>query len=105
MTLWKDGLDYKQKPIRYQSRAEKADRRWLDSPGGRERKENLEWASDHCHGQFRVVIVEAKDLLAEQREIATAHAQPNMLGRITSLDRETGEFTADITGMPAGASP
>lgn len=104
MTLWEDGLDYKQKPITYRSRAEKADRSWLDSPGGRERKENLEWAADHCAGEFRVVIVKAKDLLADPREIAEAYAQPNMLGRITSLDRDTGEFTAEITGLPASAS-
>lgn len=105
LTLWADGLDYKQKPIRYASKAEKVDKRWLDRPGNRERREYLAWAEDRCGGRFRVVIVRAMDILAEPRQIATAFAQPRMLGRITWLDRATGEFTAEITGLPTGVSP
>lgn len=96
LTFWKDGIQHKAKPMRYASVASTEDKRnWIDSPGNRERRENLIWAVDHYGGIVHVVIVVAKDENAEPRAIKECYPQPNMKFRIVELNRETGEFVAE----------
>ena len=55
----------------------------------------LEWARDHCDGKFGVVIATAKDTTARTREIAEAYPTKMMM-RLTALNEETGEFSAEL---------
>lgn len=96
LTLWKDGFDYSTKPLTYGSIAEGAAPEWIDRAGNQERLENLVWALDHRDGEFRVVVVVAVDEKANPRQIRESYPQPRMLGKITKLNRETGEFEAVI---------
>ena len=97
MTLWKDLFDYSGDPIRYSTFEREDLDEWQDKPGNHERLENLIWAEEKCGGDFRVVIVVAHDTDVQPRQIKDSFAQPRMLGRITRLNRTTGEFEAEIT--------
>jgi hypothetical protein len=94
ITLWKDLIDYKTRPISYSSFARENLSIWTNRPGNRERLENLRWARDHCGGLFRVVITTAKDINAEPREIQDAYYQPRMVMKLVDLNEVTGEFYA-----------
>ena len=94
MTLWKDLIDYKAKPISYSTFSRENLSVWIDRPGNRERLENLKWARDHCEGLFRVVITTAKDTNADTREIEDAHYQARMIMKLVELNEQTGEFRA-----------
>jgi hypothetical protein len=96
LTLWKDLIDYKSRPISYNSFARENLSKWINRPGNRERLENLRWARDHCRGLFRVVITTAKDVNAEPREIQEAHYQSRMVMKLLDLNEITGEFRAVI---------
>ncbi len=98
MTLWKDHLNYSNKPVVYDTFNQQSLTRWTDLPGNRERIENLKWARDHCDGLFRVVIAVAKDVTAVPREIADCFPQDRILMRITDLNEDTGEFRAVMVG-------
>jgi len=96
MTLWKDGFDYSSRPPKYRSVAESGKEDWLNRPGNKERRENLEWALENCGGMFRVVIVVAEDERAEPRKIKSSYPQRRMWGKITRINADTGEFEAVI---------
>jgi hypothetical protein len=64
MTLWKDLIDYRSRPIAYSNMGLENLAAWMNRPGNRERLENLKWARDYCDGLFRVVIITAKDVNA-----------------------------------------
>jgi len=98
MTLWKDLIDYKTKPITYSTFDRENLSLWIDRPGNRERLENLKWARDHCDGLFRVVVTVAKDTEAEPREIEDAHYQRRMIMKLVDLKENTGEFRAVNVG-------
>ena len=94
MTLWKDLLDYRVRPIVYSTFDRENLAVWVDRPGNRERLENLIWARDHCDGLFRVVITTAKNVRADTREIEDAHYQERMIMKLVDLNEQTGEFRA-----------
>jgi hypothetical protein len=94
MTFWKDALDYSSNPISYSTFGSSRLHIWKDKPGNRERIENLKWARDHCDGLMKVVIIEAKDVNADVREIADCTVQRRMVMKLVDLDEETGEFRA-----------
>ena len=98
MTLWKDLLDYKAKPIVYSTFDRENLSVWVDRPGNHERLENLIWARDHCEGLFRVVITTAKDTKAQTRAIENAHYQERMVMKLIDLNEQTGEFRAVNVG-------
>jgi hypothetical protein len=99
MTLWKDLIDYREKPITYSTFDRENPSLWVDRPGNRERLENRRWARDHCDGLFRVIITTAKDITAEPREIEDAHYQRRMIMKLVELDERTGEFRAVNVGI------
>ena len=99
MTLWKDFIDYKAKPISYGTFDRGNLSTWIEKPGNRERLENLKWARDHCDGRFRVIITTAKDVNADTREIEDAHYQARMIMKLVDLREETGEFRAVNIGV------
>lgn len=97
LTLWRDHFDYSTNPPRYYANADldsSAD--WLDRPGNRERLENLIWAEDNCGGEFRVIVIEPVDPNAKPRQIKNCYPKDRMVGRIIKLNRESGEFEAEI---------
>ncbi len=94
LTLWKDGISVSNGVPSYDSFAPEGRAAWIDTPGNRERLENLKWARDNCGGLFRVVITIAKDVHAEPRSISECYPQPNLVMRITAMNEETGEFRA-----------
>jgi len=94
LTLWKDGISVTEGVTRYDSFDPTGQARWIDTPGNRERLENLKWARDNCGGFFRVVITVAKDIHAVPRSISECYPQPNLVMRITDMNEETGEFRA-----------
>jgi hypothetical protein len=96
LALWRDGLDYsKPRAVSYRlHRTDTAMPDWVNTPGNRARLADLQWAQEHCEGCFRVVIIEAIDLAAEPRVIASASPQHIMVMKLTELDEETGEFAA-----------
>jgi hypothetical protein len=96
LTLWKDLIDYKARPISYNSFAREDLANWMNRPGNRERLENLIWSRDHCGGLFRVVITTAKDVNAQPREIEDAYYQPRMVMKLVDLNEVTGEFCAVV---------
>jgi len=98
MTLWKDLINYKTKPITYSTFDRENRSVWIDRPGNHERLENLKWARDHCDGLFRVIITTAKDIKAETREIEDAHYQKRMIMKLVELNEQTGEFRAVNVG-------
>jgi hypothetical protein len=94
ITLWRDGLDYRAKPIVYDTFNRPDLHSWIDRPGNRERIDNLMWATVHCDGLFRVVITVAEDVKANPRKIETCYPQDEWLMKITDFDEKTGEFRA-----------
>ncbi len=62
VALWADRFDMKQNPLVYDGTESEPDaNRVANRPGNRERLQDLAWAQDHCAGEFRVVMVRAKD--------------------------------------------
>jgi len=98
MTFWKDALNYSVSPISYSTFGSPRLRTWKDKPGNRERIENLKWARDQCNGLMKVVIIEAKDVNADTREIADCIVQQRMVMKLVELDEQTGEFRAVNVG-------
>jgi len=96
VTLWRDLIDYKAKPVTYGTIVRGDVSIWKERPGNRERLENLKWAREHCGGRFRVVITVAKNVTASTREIEECYPQDQMIMRITELNEETGEFKAEL---------
>jgi len=94
MTLWKDFLDYRSRPIVYSDFGEKNLEHWKTRPGNSERIENLRWARDNCGGLFRVVIAVAKDTNADPRAISECYPQDKLIMRLLELNEDTGEFRA-----------
>ncbi len=92
--VWKDRLNYKVRPIEYNTIGLPNLAVWRGRHGNRERIDNLKWARDHCDGLFRVVITVANDVNARTREIAEAYPQPRMMMRLIELNEGTGEFRA-----------
>lgn len=68
---------------------------WIDSPGNRERIENLLWAQTHCDGMFRAVVIIAEDPHAMPRRISDCYPQLRWNMRIMDLDDRTGLFRAE----------
>jgi hypothetical protein len=99
MTFWKDAFDYSSSPISYSTFGSPRLHIWKDKPGNRERIENLKWARDRCDGLMKVVIIEAKDLNVDKREIAESYAQRRMVMKLVELNEETGEFSAVNVGQ------
>ncbi len=99
MTLWKDLIDYKAKPISYNTFDRENLSAWVDRLGNRERLENLKWVRNHCDGRFRVIITTAKDVKADRREIEDAHYQARMIMKLGELNEITGEFRAVNVGV------
>jgi hypothetical protein len=98
MTLWQDLLNYRVNPIAYDTFGRADLPEWTDTPGNRERLENLKWARDHCDGLFRVVIAVAKDTKASPRTIARCFPQDRMVMKLIDLNEQTGEFRAVNVG-------
>jgi len=98
MTLWQDLLSYRNDAIVYDTFGRNDLHQWMNTPGNRERIDNLKWARDHCDGLFRVVITVAKDVNASPREIAKCFPQERMLMRLVELNEDTGEFRAENVG-------
>ena len=101
MTFWKDAIDYSSDPICYSTFDNPRLHIWKDKPGNRERIENLKWARDHCNGLMKVVIITAKDINVEPREIADCVVQRRMVMKLVDLNEETGEFRAVNVGENA----
>jgi hypothetical protein len=97
LTLWKDHISVSNGITVYDSFDPTGHAAWIDTPGNRERLENLKWARDNCDGLFRVVITVAKDETAIPRSIAECYPRPNLIMRITDLNEKTGEFRAVST--------
>jgi hypothetical protein len=93
LTVWKDRLDYTGKPIVYDTFNRPNLNEW--KAGNRERLDNLIYARDHCEGRFRVVITIAEDVNASPRKIARCYPQDKLLMKITKMDEQTGEFSAE----------
>src|SRR5947208_1254566 len=69
-------------------------------PGFRELMKNLAWARDHCGGRFHVIVAIARDRNADPRSIAECFPSPIVM-RITSLNIETGAYTAEsVSSLP-----
>jgi hypothetical protein len=98
MTLWKDLIDYRSKPIAYSTFDRENLTIWVNRPGNRERLENLIWARERCDGIFRVVIATAKDVNADTREIEDAHYHERLIMKLVELNEDTGEFRAVNVG-------
>jgi hypothetical protein len=92
VTLWQHEFDGRQ----YRSHFERDD--GDPRPGFKELMENLEWSQEHCGGKFRAIIAKARDPNAHPPSIAECFPGP-MVMRLTSLDRKTGNFTAEIEGL------
>lgn len=93
MTLWKDRFNYKASPVTYDDFGDEDLVEWTNSPGNRERIENLKWARDHCAGRFKVIVATAKDMNAYPRAIEQSYPA-KMIMRLTDLNENTGEFRA-----------
>jgi len=98
MTFWKDLIDFAASPISYSTFDSPRLHLWKNKPGNKERIENLKWARDHCDGLMKVVIIEAKDIHADSREIADCIVQRRMVMKLVELNEETGEFRAINVG-------
>jgi hypothetical protein len=56
---------------------------------------NLKWASFHCDSLVRVLVLAAKDLAAEPREILRCHPDDGLIMGIAHFDTRTGAFRAE----------
>jgi hypothetical protein len=56
---------------------------------------NLKWASIHCNSLVRILILTAKDLKAEAREILRCNPEDSLIMRIAHFDTRTGAFRAE----------
>jgi len=102
MTFWQDRFDYKTKPPTYRAKSGAGANAWLDKPGNRERLENLIWAVDNCGGRVHVVITVAENVNVQPRKIADCFPQPRMQMQVKELDRQTGEFFAELVDETTG---
>ena len=105
LSIWKDQIDYRTKPPRYNLFDHPRLSVWIDKPGNHERIENLKWARDKCEGKFHVVIITAKNTTVEPRKIDEAYPT-KLIMRLSDFDENTGEFTPrfwTIT-IPSGES-
>ena len=104
LTLWKDRFDHSSRPMVYDRHYDDPrERAWIETPGSRERTENLLWARDNCGGLFRVVITVSKDTDAYPRQIAECYPHEALVMRLTHLDTETGEFRAEQASETSNA--
>ncbi len=92
--LWKHLLKLGVKPIVYDTFNRPDPDNWINSPGNRERVDNLIWARDRCDGLFRVVVTVAEDVNAEPRKIKDCYPKDDWVMRITDLNEKTSEFRA-----------
>ena len=92
--MWQDQFRRENGVIVYESK-------WLDTEkerlGAIERRENLEWARDHCNGLVRVVIALAKDVSADPRKANDWFPHAKLVMRITRI-WESGDFRAESVG-------
>lgn len=93
LTVWEDelGPDGSYDCFGRASRAE-----WMNRIGNRDRARNLQHAIHHCDGKVRVVRVTAADTKAGTRVIKDRRADPDAWMKIVRLDRDTGEFRAEL---------
>lgn len=95
VALWADRFDMKQNPPVYDGTESESDASWVaNRPGNREHLQDLAWGQDHCAGEFRVVMVRAKDPAARPREIADCFPKDGWVMRLIELDRALGQFRA-----------
>ena len=93
LALWKDLLRIEGGRAIYDNFGH-ATKDWAARTGNQERLADLKWASQHCGGLFRVVIIVAEDVNVEPREIADCYTH-SMTMRIVELEESTGEFRAE----------
>lgn len=93
--LWQDEFDFRSTPPSYRANAETI-ALWHDRPGNRERIEHLAHARKNTGGRFRVVVMRAKDITADPREVAEAFARENMNMELVEFDEDSGLFTARL---------
>ena len=115
IVLWKDGIDYRNRPAVYSdfedegppawaARPGNRDRLdWMDRPGNRERLANMIWARDRLDGVLRVVIAVAHDVSVEPRTIADCYPVKWTM-RLVDLDEATGRFRAHMMELPKQTS-
>lgn len=94
LTLWQDKFSRKGGIMVYEDIVDEAPKDWSSFPGNAERLRNLEWAREHCNGDFRVVIAIPKDRNAPIRKISECFPKPELRMRIVDWDEETGSFRA-----------
>ena len=95
LSIWKEQIDYKSKPPRYNLFGDSRLPIWRSKPGNHERIENLKWTRDGQGGVFQVVIITAVDITAEPRKIAEAYPT-KLTMRLIDLDESSGEFSAQV---------
>jgi hypothetical protein len=95
LTIWRDEIDYKQKPPTFSNVGHPKLQLWKDRNGNKERIELLKWTRDHLDGTFGVVIANAKDVNADPREATEAYSTKLKM-RLGELNETTGEFTAIV---------
>ena len=93
MCMWQDEIKREGDRMVYQSVTPR--RGEQNSPGAKERLENLKWAREHCDGLARVVVMRANDTKADPRSIAECFPHDKLVMRITHIDEATGEFRAE----------
>src|SRR5262245_36046794 len=86
VTVWKDQLDYRARPIVFDNFGRSDLHSWIDRPGNKDRINDLIWARDHCDGLFRVVITEAEDVKANPRQIAHCYPLRDWVMRLIRVD-------------------
>ena len=96
VTIWKDLL--KGKPLKYNMFGDPKLSLWKGRPGNLERIEHLKWAMHKRDGLFHVVMATAVDVSAEPRSAAEAYPT-KLIMKLTALDEESGEFSAEVTVM------
>jgi hypothetical protein len=74
---------------------------WRSRPGFVELLDNLEYAAKHLDGAVRIILAKAKDRNASPRSIERSWPQPNILMRVTALNRDEGKFTLERIDPPA----
>ena len=95
LALWSDRFRWKDRPLTYDGSERPGLRDGAaQRVGNQERLEHLIYARDRCGGQFRVVMVKAKNPDAPTRAVYEVFPRDDWLMQITELDESTGEFQA-----------
>jgi hypothetical protein len=102
-TLWQDGFRREGNTMISERTHGVVNSDDVRKPAYKEFVENMEYAQQHCNGEFRVIVAKAEDTTANPRKIKECWPKPELRMKIRSFDASTGRLVAEAPPQSAAA--